>query len=398
MTTARSGVHPGQQHARGSRARRRSRDRRAVLEPDHLAAEPRLRRPARDPDALRPSRQDPRSGDRRVLAAQGPTDAASGLAGAGDVAGDSAPRVGPRAAGATQIMAAQLYQRPGPFGPVGRPQYQRPFLSRGSAGRRQTSRGGRSPIRSRSTASPDRPDPRRPRRRAVGARRRPALLVRDRHQSGRADRADAARDRFRRHRRPNRRRSGLRQDARLIGRRMSTFLTYSDPPPPGEPAADASGVASAMVSWGDATVSQLHARMAPELPHVHAPGHLHDHGGRHRQGRERRPRRCSPSRSNPSRSRNRSPTEAAIIGGGRDARGARDPVSALAVALVRCRRSPARRDPPTPRRPPTPGALYRDGQTGRYLLGGEWLYRADPPDVGVAQRGGASPGRRAGRR
>ncbi len=34
--------------------------------------------------------------------------------------------------------------------------------------------------------------------------------------------------------------------------------------------------------------------------------------------------------------------------------------------------------------PPTAGALYRDGQSGRYLLGGEWLYRADLGDVGLA--------------
>ncbi len=32
--------------------------------------------------------------------------------------------------------------------------------------------------------------------------------------------------------------------------------------------------------------------------------------------------------------------------------------------------------------PPTTGALYRDGQTGRYLLGGEWLYRPDFADLG----------------
>jgi beta-glucuronidase len=32
---------------------------------------------------------------------------------------------------------------------------------------------------------------------------------------------------------------------------------------------------------------------------------------------------------------------------------------------------------------PTPGALYQDGQTGRYLLGGTWLYRADMNDVGL---------------
>ena len=35
--------------------------------------------------------------------------------------------------------------------------------------------------------------------------------------------------------------------------------------------------------------------------------------------------------------------------------------------------------------PPTLGALYRDGQTGRYLLGGTWLYRADLGDVGIAE-------------
>jgi beta-glucuronidase len=35
--------------------------------------------------------------------------------------------------------------------------------------------------------------------------------------------------------------------------------------------------------------------------------------------------------------------------------------------------------------PPTKGALYRDGQTDRYLLGGAWLFRADPADVGNAQ-------------
>jgi beta-glucuronidase len=34
---------------------------------------------------------------------------------------------------------------------------------------------------------------------------------------------------------------------------------------------------------------------------------------------------------------------------------------------------------------PTPGAWYSDGQTGRYLLGGTWLYRADTGDVGLAE-------------
>jgi Glycosyl hydrolases family 2, TIM barrel domain/Glycosyl hydrolases family 2, sugar binding domain/Glycosyl hydrolases family 2 len=33
--------------------------------------------------------------------------------------------------------------------------------------------------------------------------------------------------------------------------------------------------------------------------------------------------------------------------------------------------------------PPSAGASYRDGQGGRYLLGGSWLFRADPSDVGL---------------
>jgi beta-glucuronidase len=34
---------------------------------------------------------------------------------------------------------------------------------------------------------------------------------------------------------------------------------------------------------------------------------------------------------------------------------------------------------------PARGALYRDGQSGRYLLDGSWLYRADQADVGAGQ-------------
>src|SRR5947209_18937495 len=41
--------------------------------------------------------------------------------------------------------------------------------------------------------------------------------------------------------------------------------------------------------------------------------------------------------------------------------------------------------PAYPATAPTPGALYRDGQSGRYLLGGTWLYRADLGDAGLSQ-------------
>lgn len=40
---------------------------------------------------------------------------------------------------------------------------------------------------------------------------------------------------------------------------------------------------------------------------------------------------------------------------------------------------------PYPAQPPTQQALYRDGPTGRYLLGGTWLYRTDLADAGLAQ-------------
>jgi beta-glucuronidase len=59
----------------------------------------------------------------------------------------------------------------------------------------------------------------------------------------------------------------------------------------------------------------------------------------------------------------------------------------LALALVLVVPALARAQAPAyAATPPTRGALYRDGQTGRYLLGGQWLYRADPAGVGIAQQ------------
>jgi beta-glucuronidase len=78
------------------------------------------------------------------------------------------------------------------------------------------------------------------------------------------------------------------------------------------------------------------------------------------------------------------------------------PRSRLAVALVAglagfvpplagtaTAQSPPTTTPPPPpvytATPPTNKPLYQDGQTGRYLLAGEWLYRADPTDIGDTQ-------------
>jgi beta-glucuronidase len=55
--------------------------------------------------------------------------------------------------------------------------------------------------------------------------------------------------------------------------------------------------------------------------------------------------------------------------------------AALATLATTAAAAPATAQPS----PPTKGALYTDGPSGRYLLGGEWLYRADRADVGAAQ-------------
>jgi beta-glucuronidase len=55
---------------------------------------------------------------------------------------------------------------------------------------------------------------------------------------------------------------------------------------------------------------------------------------------------------------------------------------ALALSIVLLAGGVARAATPPSAAPPTKGALYTDGQSGRYLLGGRWLYRADPGDAG----------------
>ena len=97
--------HPGQQPAREPRRRPGPGDRRAVLEPDRLAAEPRAR-PAvpRSGSATRrePRRSAPRWSSRSGR--QGPTDAAGGLAAGGDVAGDAAVAWVQGAAASSEIV------------------------------------------------------------------------------------------------------------------------------------------------------------------------------------------------------------------------------------------------------------------------------------------------------
>ena len=59
-------------------------------------------------------------------------------------------------------------------------------------------------------------------------------------------------------------------------------------------------------------------------------------------------------------------------------------ILAFVLALALCGVAQAQ-GPAYSASPPTKGAWYSDGQSGRYLLGGTWLYRADTSDVGLAQ-------------
>ena len=58
----------------------------------------------------------------------------------------------------------------------------------------------------------------------------------------------------------------------------------------------------------------------------------------------------------------------------------------LLLAALACAPSAAAQGPTYVPQPPSKQVLYGDGQTDRYLLGGTWLFRADPATVGLAQR------------
>jgi beta-glucuronidase len=55
------------------------------------------------------------------------------------------------------------------------------------------------------------------------------------------------------------------------------------------------------------------------------------------------------------------------------------------VLALACAAPAAAQGPAYTAAAPTHQVLYRDGQTDRWLLGGTWLSRADPSDVGIAQ-------------
>jgi Glycosyl hydrolases family 2, TIM barrel domain/Glycosyl hydrolases family 2, sugar binding domain/Glycosyl hydrolases family 2 len=57
----------------------------------------------------------------------------------------------------------------------------------------------------------------------------------------------------------------------------------------------------------------------------------------------------------------------------------------LLLLSLACASTAAAQGPAYVPQPPSRQVLYQDGQTDRYLLGGSWLYRADPSDGGLAE-------------
>jgi beta-glucuronidase len=89
--------------------------------------------------------------------------------------------------------------------------------------------------------------------------------------------------------------------------------------------------------------------------------------------------------TDPSRDTGRSPSGLHVV----DSRHLRGPsvvLCTLVLLALACAPTAAATGPTYLPQPPTKQVLYEDGQTDRYLLGGTWLYRADPRDVGLAQR------------
>ncbi len=191
---------------------------------------------------------------------------------------------------------------------------------------------------------------------------------------------------------------------------LHLYVTYSDTPP-GAEAADGSGVVSVVVNWGDGSKYVItHGKY-----HQYAnPGRYRRHGHGHRPGRQQDDQDRAAGDQAEAETETETQAQAAQAGGARvTARRFLGAVlaavlgasvaSALAAGSVTAQTQQTTTStttsttttttttttaPPGPvytATPPTNQVLYRDGQTGRYLLGGEWLFRSDPANVGIAQ-------------
>jgi hypothetical protein len=197
----------------------------------------------------------PTVGPETVLSspAQGPTDAADGLAADGDAANEAAVAWLQGAPGATQLVVAQLYQTPGSAGPTKSLAYtraSRPVLSwtaaRGWGPMMYTVLVDGAAVAQTGATAIQIPAPL-----ADGRHHWNAVPVNPAGQQGRAltgtifvdTVAPTVRVRLPRSPAP--------------GSRVSASISYVDLPPPHRPRSAASGVAKVLIRWGDRTSQQL---------------------------------------------------------------------------------------------------------------------------------------------
>jgi len=200
--------------------------------------------------------------------AQGASDAAGGLVAGGDVDGDAAVAWLQGSGGATRLMAARLFRAPGSFSPAASVSYSR---SRHPLLQWDPPRGRWGPIRYQVTVDGS----------VVGQTTATSFTVprslRDgshrwhvnaTNPAGQQSVSSSARVLV----------DTVRPVAKLslrgAGRARSAHFTYSDTPR-GEPRANASGIASAVIQWGDGSTSKL--RRA-----THSKTHAYRRPGRYR--------------------------------------------------------------------------------------------------------------------
>jgi hypothetical protein len=204
--------------------------------------------------------------------AQGPTDAARGLAAAGDVGGDAAIAWVQGTGTSTQIVAEQLYQPPGGATPTTSPAYVRtsqPVLTWAPAGARWgpitytlSVDGAPSGQTGGDALGVPRPLPDGPHVWSVTASN-PAGLS-SASKSARVF-VDTVAPEV----------GATLSGARHPAARLTLHLTYRDAPPAGLPARDASGVASLTIHWGDGTSTQVN-------PGTHRIVHSYRRAGRYK--------------------------------------------------------------------------------------------------------------------
>jgi hypothetical protein len=202
---------------------------------------------------------------------QGPTDAADGLAAAGDVNGEAAVGWLQGPPGGTQLMVEQMYQPPGPFSTVGPHGYvnsAQPVVAwkrpRGWGPMTYSLSVDGAQVAQTSATSAQLPVP-----------------VADGPHSWQVTASNPGGQQVATHVIPIfvdtvPPEAAVRVASRaLLGARVRATVNYADHPPAGEPPPDASGVATVVVRWGDRTTLRLH-------PGSHRIFHVYRRAGRYR--------------------------------------------------------------------------------------------------------------------